>query len=144
MIVTYLPTLNAILNATSGILLCIGYYMIRKKNKRVHKRMMISAIITSLCFLTSYVIYHSFVGSVSFQGQGLIRPIYFTILTSHTVLAITIVPMVIITLSRALRSRFDHHRRIARWTFPIWLYVSVTGVLVYMMLYVLYPSRVVM
>ncbi len=96
---------------------------------------MIAALVTSSLFLISYLYYHYHVGSVHFQGQGWSRPVYFTILTSHTILAITIVPLVIITLSRALRERFDRHRAIARWTYPLWMYVSITGVIVYFMLY---------
>lgn len=102
---------------------------------------MIAAFITSSLFLLSYLIYHYNVGSVKFQGQGIVRLIYFAILLTHTILAVTIVPMIFVTFARALKGRFDRHRAIARWTFPIWLYVSVTGVVVYLMLYHLYPAR---
>jgi uncharacterized membrane protein YozB (DUF420 family) len=105
-----------------------------------HRAVMIAALTSSTLFLTSYLYYHYHVGSVHFQGQGLSRPLYFSILISHTILAIVIVPMVIITLSRALRERFDRHRAIARWTFPLWMYVSVTGVIVYVMLYHLFAA----
>ncbi len=102
---------------------------------------MIGAFTTSTLFLISYLVYHSKVGSVGFQGQGAIRPVYFTILLTHTMLAMVIVPLVFVTFARALKGNFDRHRRIARWTLPIWLYVSVTGVVVYLMLYHLYPAR---
>lgn len=130
-----LPHLNALLNSASGILLIIGYYFIRRRNVAAHKRCMIAALCTSALFLVSYLIYHFEVGSVRFQGQGWIRPVYFTILITHTILAAAIVPLVIVTVVRALRERFDRHRAIARWTLPLWLYVSVTGVIVYWMLY---------
>jgi uncharacterized membrane protein YozB (DUF420 family) len=135
--------LNASLNGTSGVLLLAGFTMIRQGRVQAHKRCMISAFIVSSVFLVSYVIYHIRVGNILFQGQGWIRPVYFTILISHVLLAIAIVPLAIITLSRALKEKFDRHRRIARWTFPLWLYVSVTGVVVYVMLYQLYsPAKV--
>ncbi len=135
--------LNASLNGTSGVLLLAGFTMIRQGRVQAHKRCMISAFIVSSVFLVSYVIYHIRVGNIFFQGQGWIRPVYFTILISHVLLAIAIVPLAIITLSRALKEKFDRHRRIARWTFPLWLYVSVTGVVVYLMLYQLYsPAKV--
>jgi uncharacterized membrane protein YozB (DUF420 family) len=135
--------LNASLNGTSGVLLLAGFTMIRQGRVQAHKRCMISAFIVSSVFLVSYVIYHIRVGDVLFQGQGWIRPVYFTILISHVLLAIAIVPLAIITLSRALKEKFDRHRRIARWTFPLWLYVSVTGVVVYVMLYQLYsPAKI--
>jgi uncharacterized membrane protein YozB (DUF420 family) len=135
--------LNASLNGTSGVLLLAGFTMIRQGRVQAHKRCMISAFIVSSVFLVSYVIYHIRVGDILFQGQGWIRPVYFTILISHVLLAIAIVPLAIITLSRALKEKFDRHRRIARWTFPLWLYVSVTGVVVYLMLYQLYsPAKV--
>lgn len=135
MSLTDLPLLNALLNMTSSIFLVIGYYFIRKKRKLMHKRMMIAALTTSALFLTSYLIYHYHVGSVRFQGTGTIRIVYFTILFTHTVLAVLVPPLALITLSRALRERFDSHRRIARWTLPIWFYVSISGVAVYVMLY---------
>lgn len=127
--------LNATLNAASAGLLATGYFFIRTRRIRAHKVCMCLAFFSSSIFLVSYLLYHARVGSVHFQGQGWIRPFYFTLLTSHTALAAAIVPLAIITLSRALRERYDRHRRIARWTFPIWLYVSVTGVVVYILLY---------
>jgi len=130
-----LPAVNATLNATSAILLSMGYYFIRQKNTAAHKRCMLAAFGASLLFLTSYLFYHSQVGSVRFTGTGWIRGLYFTILTSHTLLAATIVPLAIITLSRAWKARFEKHKRIARWTLPLWFYVSVTGVIIYWMLY---------
>jgi uncharacterized membrane protein YozB (DUF420 family) len=137
--VTRLPTLNALLNATSAVLLIAGYLCIRRRKVTGHKICMLSAFVTSSLFLTSYLILRYYAGMTQFTGQGWIRPVYFTILTSHTILAAGIVPLVLITLSRALRGRFDRHARIARWTLPLWLYVSVTGVLVYWILYRLYP-----
>ena len=136
-----LPHLNATLNAISAILLLFGFVQIRKRNIPAHKRFMLSACVSSTLFLISYVTYHSFYGSTTFKGQGWIRPLYFIILLTHTVLAVVIVPMILITLSRALKERFDGHRRVARWTLPLWLYVSVTGVIVYLLLYQIYPSR---
>jgi len=136
-----LPHLNAFLNATSGILLIAGYKFIRRGRIAAHKRCQLSALTSSSVFLASYLTYHYFHGSTRFPGQGIARPIYFTILISHTFLAVVIVPLVGVTLTRALRSDFERHRRIARITFPLWLYVSATGVLVYLMLYHFYPSR---
>ena len=130
-----LPHLNAFLNGASAVLLLAGYICIRKKNVTMHRVCMLSAVATSLIFLTSYVIYHLQVRLVRFGHYGWVRPVYFTILISHTFLAISLAPLVIITLRRALTNRFDLHRRIARWTLPIWFYVSVTGVIVYLMLY---------
>ena len=141
MSISDLPTLNAILNSISAVLLVTGYSFIRQKNIKAHRACMIAAFITSSLFLSSYLIYHYNVGSVKFQGQGIVRLIYFAILLTHTILAITIVPMIFVTFARALKGRFDRHRAIARWTFPIWAYVSVTGVVVYLMLYHLYPAR---
>jgi uncharacterized membrane protein YozB (DUF420 family) len=129
------PQINATLNGASAVLLLIGRNYIKHGRMAAHRAVMTAALISSSLFLTSYLYYHWHVGSVHFQGQGWSRPVYFTILTSHTILAIVIVPMVIVTLSRALRGRFDRHRAIARWTFPLWMYVSVTGVIVYFMLY---------
>lgn len=139
--VTDLPTLNAALNSLSAVFLCAGYYFIRARHREAHRRCMLAACVTSTLFLISYLVYHFHVGSVKFQGQGWIRSVYFTILITHTILATAVVPLALITLVRALREKFDAHRRIARWTLPIWLYVSVTGVVVYWMLYVLVPSR---
>ena len=130
-----LPTLNAALNSLSAVFLFAGYLYIRGKNRQAHRRCMLAAFACSSLFLISYLVYHFRVGSVGFKGQGWIRPIYFTILITHTILAATVVPLALITLIRALRERFDAHRRIARWALPIWLYVSVTGVVVYLMLY---------
>src|SRR5215467_2524705 len=136
-----LPHLNATLNASSFLLLTSGYYFIRRGRVLAHKRCQLAALTASSLFLISYVVYHLHHGTTRFAGQGIARPIYFTILTTHTILAAVIVPFVIITLRRALRGDFLRHRAIARWTLPMWLYVSVTGVIVYLMLYHLYPSR---
>ena len=133
--VTSLPHLNALLNTVSAILLLTGYCFIRQRNVDAHRRCMLAALTCSGLFLTSYLVYHFNVGSVRFEGQGWIRMVYFGVLVSHTVLATAIVPLVVITVVRALRARFDRHRVIARWTLPLWLYVSVTGVAVYWMLY---------
>jgi uncharacterized membrane protein YozB (DUF420 family) len=132
------PVINATLNGASAILLYVGHGFIKRGRMAAHRALMTAAIVTSSLFLASYLYYHFHVGSVRFQGQGWSRPVYFTILTSHTILAATIVPLVIITLSRALRERFDRHRAIARWTYPLWMYVSVTGVVIYVMLYHLF------
>ncbi|HTO94470.1 MAG TPA: DUF420 domain-containing protein [Bacteroidota bacterium] len=134
-----LPLLNALLNASSALCLMAGYYFIRRKNVALHRGCMIAAVTCSALFLTSYVIYHASVGSVHFAGEGGARAVYFAILTTHTLLAALVPPLAIITLARGLRGRFKSHRKIARWTLPVWLYVSVTGVLVYVMLYRLYP-----
>jgi putative membrane protein len=133
--VSQLPSLNAALNSLSAILLIAGYLFIRSRNIKAHKTCMLAAFASSILFLISYLVYHYQVDSVPFQGQGGIRLVYFTILLTHTILAITVVPLALVTLYRAFKERFDRHRRIARWTFPIWLYVSVTGVVVYWMLY---------
>lgn len=133
--IAQLPTLNAALNSLSAVFLCTGYFFIRSKNRDAHRRSMVAALACSTLFLISYLVYHFQVGSVGFKGQGWIRPVYFSILITHTLLAAAIVPLVLVTLIRALRERFDAHRRIARWTFPIWLYVSITGVVIYLMLY---------
>jgi uncharacterized membrane protein YozB (DUF420 family) len=130
-----LPALNATLNATSAILLTTGWVLIRRGRMAQHRAVMIAAVTTSALFLVSYLVYHAQVGSVRFTKQGPIRAVYFTILLTHTVLAVTIVPLVLVTLTRGLRARYERHRRIARWTMPLWLYVSVTGVIVYLMLY---------
>jgi uncharacterized membrane protein YozB (DUF420 family) len=135
MTIAELPALNATLNATSAILLTIGWVLIRRGRWRQHRVFMIAAFCTSVLFLISYLTYHAHVGSKHFTGQGAIRAVYFAILLTHTVLAVVIVPLVLVTLSRGLASRFDRHRAIARWTLPIWMYVSVTGVVVYLMLY---------
>jgi len=129
------PVIDATLNGTSAVLLVVGRNFIKHGKMAAHRLVMLAALASSSLFLVSYLYYHYHVGSVHSQGTGIWRPIYFTLLTSHTILAAVIVPMVIITLSRALRERFDKHRRIARWTFPLWLYVSITGVVIYFMLY---------
>ena len=133
-----LPALNAALNATSGILLTIGYVLIRNGRMRQHRAVMLTAFATSTMFLVSYLIYHANIGSRPFPGQGPIRLAYFGILITHVVLAAVTLPLALITLSRGLRAKFDRHVRLARWTLPIWLYVSVTGVIVYVMLYQMY------
>lgn len=134
--------LNACLNGLSGILLVCGYAAIRAGKKDVHKALMLSAVGVSLLFLISYLSYHIRVGkAVLFQGQGWIRPVYFTLLTSHTILAATIVPLIIVTLRRAWLERFDKHRLLARWTLPLWFYVSVTGVIIYFMVYQIYAPK---
>jgi uncharacterized membrane protein YozB (DUF420 family) len=129
------PVINATLNGCSAVFLVIGRTLIARGKIAAHRAVMLTAFATSSLFLASYLYYHAHVGSVHFRGTGWSRPVYFTILTSHTILAVVIVPMVLITLSHALREKFDRHRAIARWTFPLWLYVSVTGVVVYLMLY---------
>jgi uncharacterized membrane protein YozB (DUF420 family) len=130
-----LPAVNASLNATAAVLLSAGYYLILTGRREAHKKVMLAAFGVSVLFLVSYLIYHFNVGSVRFQRTGPIRTVYFTILLTHTVLAAAVPPLAVITLRRAWQERFDRHRRIARWTLPIWLYVSLTGVLVYWMLY---------
>jgi uncharacterized membrane protein YozB (DUF420 family) len=130
-----LPAVNATLNGISAILLTTGWILIRKRRIEQHRIVMLSAFATSTLFLICYVIYHANVGSRPFRGQGAIRTVYFAVLIPHIILAAAVVPLSLITLSRALRARFDKHRRIARWTLPIWLFVSVTGVIVYLMLY---------
>jgi putative membrane protein len=134
-----LPALNAVLNATSAILLSAGYRFIRRRQITAHKRCMLTACATSALFLMSYLTYHYYVGSMPFHGQGWVRPLYFTILISHTTLAATIVPLAIMTLFRAWKADFRKHACLARWTWPIWMYVSVTGVIIYVMLYQLFP-----
>ena len=130
-----LPALNATLNATSGVLLLAGWLLIRRGRINAHRRCMVSAFIASSLFLVSYVVYHAQAGSRPFTGHGVVRPIYFAILISHVLLAATIVPLALVTLRRALRGDYVRHRRIARVTFPVWMYVSVTGVVIYLMLY---------
>lgn len=134
-----LPAVNATLNATSAVLLLLAYRAIRTHNVERHRRLMLAAASVSAAFLACYLYYHAHVGSVRFTGQGPVRALYFTILISHTILAVAIVPLVLRTLYLGLRRQDDRHRRIARWTFPLWLYVSVTGVVIYLMLYQLYP-----
>jgi uncharacterized membrane protein YozB (DUF420 family) len=137
-----LAALNATLNGTSAILLAAGYAAIRSGKRELHKKLMISAFIVSCVFFASYVAHHILVHQVIlFQGQGWIRPVYFTLLTSHTILAVVIVPLILITLRRAWLQKFDKHRLIARWTLPLWFYVSVTGVIVYFMVYQIYAPN---
>jgi len=133
-----LPAVNATLNGIAAILLVIGYVLIRRRRIAQHRAVMLTAFCTSILFLTSYLVYHAHTGSKHFPGQGPIRLVYFGVLLSHTVLAATVPFLAIITLSRGLAARYDRHRAIARWTLPIWLYVSITGVIVYFMLYRFY------
>ncbi len=139
--ISYLPHLNALLNTTSALFLIAGYRFIRAGFIRPHRNCQIAALVTSTCFLISYLTYHYYHGDTRFLGQGIVRPFYFAILITHVILAIVIVPLVLITVYRAARGDFIRHRRIARWTLPLWLYVSVTGVIVYLMLYRIYPSQ---
>jgi putative membrane protein len=141
-LVQALPAINATLNATSGVLLLIAYILIKQKRIAQHRRFMLAACYTSIAFLCCYVLNHYLRHGIvtRFKGTGAIRPIYFTMLTTHTILAVTIVPMAIITVWNGLKMRVPQHRRIARWTFPLWMYVSVTGVLVYFFLYQWFPS----
>jgi putative membrane protein len=135
----WLAPFNSILNATAAVLLAAGFYCIRRKWIRAHRAFMLSAFAVSIVFLISYLTYHYHVGDVHFQGYGWVRPAYFTLLISHIILAAAIVPLALVTLWYALSGRFRSHRRIAHWTWPIWIYVSITGVLVYLMVYRLYP-----
>jgi putative membrane protein len=139
-LIAFLPNLNAVLNTTSAVLLLSGYRFIKLGRVTAHRNCQIAALISSTVFLVSYITYHSFHGTTRFLGQGIVRYIYFAILGSHTILAIIIVPLVLVTFFRALRGDFARHRRIARWTLPLWLYVSVTGVIVYLLLYRIYPA----
>jgi uncharacterized membrane protein YozB (DUF420 family) len=136
-----LPAVNASLNGLSAVFLVAGYICIRQKNQLAHERWMKAALTTSALFLVCYLVYHAKAGRTIFREPAWFRPIYLTLLLTHTVLAVTIVPMIIITLTRALRLRFDAHRRIARWTWPLWMYVSVTGVVIYLLLYRIFPQR---
>ena len=138
--ISIFPAINATLNGSSAVLLVTAHHMIKRGKMAAHRALMLTAVATSTLFLISYIYYHLHVGHVLFQGHGWSRPVYFSILISHTILAAAIVPLVIITLLRALRERFDRHRAIARWTYPIWLYVSVTGVVIYFMLYHLFAA----
>ena len=138
--IPFLPHLNAVLNSTSALLLVSGYRFIRLGRIQAHRNCQLAALSTSVLFLVSYLTYHFYHGATRFPGQGLVRPFYFVLLISHTILAVVIVPLIMITLYRAARGDFVRHRKIARWTLPLWLYVSVTGVIVYLMLYHLYPS----
>jgi uncharacterized membrane protein YozB (DUF420 family) len=139
--ISRLASVDAMLNAASAVFLALGFLFVRTKNIRAHKTCMLSAAATSTVFLACYLTYHYFHGTTRFRGQGAVRSFYFALLGSHTVLAAVIVPLVVVTLYRAWRQRFPEHKRIARRTLPLWLYVSVTGVLVYWMLYHLYPIR---
>jgi uncharacterized membrane protein YozB (DUF420 family) len=134
-VVEYLPTVNAVLNATAAILLTRGFFLIKAGRREEHRKTMFAAFAVSITFLISYLIYHAQVGSVSFQKTGAIRTVYLTILATHTVLAASVPVLAIVSLRRAVKANFIRHRAIARWTLPIWLYVSVTGVVVYLMLY---------
>ena len=134
------PVINATLNGSSAVLIATGRVLIRRGNMAAHRAFMIAAVVCSSAFLVSYLWYHVHVGSVPFRGQGAARPVYFAVLISHTLLAGAVVPLIIITLLRGLRGSYDRHRAIARWTYPIWLYVSVTGVVIYLMLYHLYTA----
>lgn len=142
-----LPIVNAFLNGLSAVFLAGGYYFIRRKNRAAHRNCMVTAFAASILFLACYITYHSYLafhlhrGPTVFKDPAWFRPIYLTILLTHTVLAIAIVPLAIITLTRALRQRFDRHRQIARWTWPLWMYVSVTGVLIYLLLYRIFPQN---
>jgi putative membrane protein len=133
-----LPALNATLNAVSAIFLTAGYVLIRRRRRAMHKTCMLAALVASAAFLTSYVIYHANTGSRPFPGHGAIRTIYFGILITHVTLAATILPLALVTAARGLRAQYGRHVKVARWTLPIWLYVSITGVVIYLMLYRLY------
>jgi uncharacterized membrane protein YozB (DUF420 family) len=136
-----LPHLNALLNGASATFLVAGYFFIRRRRVTPHLACMVAALCSSALFLVSYLVYHYFHGTTRFAGRGLVRPLYFAILGTHTVLAAVILPFILLTVTRAARGEFQRHRRVARWTFPMWLYVSVTGVLVYLLLYRLYPAE---
>ncbi|MBM3836861.1 MAG: DUF420 domain-containing protein [Verrucomicrobia bacterium] len=136
-----LPAVNACLNSLSAIFLSAGYYFIRRKNQTAHRNCMVSAFATSTLFLICYLVYHFYAGRTVFKDPAWFRPIYLAILLTHTVLAVAILPLVLVTLARALRGRFEAHKRIARWTWPIWMYVSVTGVIIYLLLYQIFPQR---
>lgn len=137
--VSYLPAVNATLNGVSAVLLFTARQNIKRGNRDTHKKLMIAAFSTSCVFLVSYLVYHFVAGAVYFQGQGIIRPIYFVLLFTHTVLAVTVPVFATISLSRGLKQKFVLHKKISRWTYPIWMYVSVTGVIIYVLLYQLYP-----
>ena len=141
-IIPYLPHFQAILNTCAAVLLATGYYFIRTQNRHAHRRCMTAALLVSAVFMISYLTYHASVGYMPFVGKGMIRPIYFTLLASHVILAAVIVPLVIATVSYALRGNFSRHPRIARWTLPLWLYVSVSGVLVYILGFHVYTTDI--
>jgi len=136
--ITSLPSVNATLNATSAVLLVVGYYHIRQGRQQAHRACMLAAFSVSVLFLVSYLVYHFHAGATHFTGQGWIRSVYFALLISHTILAALVPILALLTLSRALRQQFDRHRTLARWTLPVWLYVSVTGVVIYWLLYHVY------
>ena len=142
-----LPAVNATLNALSAIFLTAGFIFIKRGNKIAHRNCMISAVVTSIIFLICYIVYHSYrfyvlhIGPTKFVNPEWFKPIYLTILITHTILAITIVPLILITLWRAKKERFEQHKKIARWTWPLWMYVSVTGVIVYWLLYIKFPQH---
>ena len=140
MTINDLPAVNACLNFSSAVLLTIGYVQIRKQRQIAHRNCMIGAFITSTIFLACYLTYHYFARATHFVNPPWFRPIYLTILLTHTVLAVVIVPMILITFSRAFKQRFDRHKAIARWTLPLWMYVSVTGVIIYLLLYQIFPQ----
>ena len=139
---TFFPALDAVLNGSSAVLIGGGLYCIKTRRIQAHKRLMLAAFVTSILFLISYLYYHLVLraGVTHFQGQGLSRPLYFTLLTSHTILAVVVVPFVLITLARALKNNFARHKAIAPYTFAIWMYVSVTGVVIYLMLYKIFAK----
>ena len=139
--ISLLPHINALLNTTSALLLLAGWRFIRAGRIESHRNCQVTALGTSVLFLVSYLTYHFYHGATKFTVQGIVRPLYFAILLTHTILAVVIVPLVIVTFYRALKGDFIRHRRIARWTLPLWLYVSVTGVIVYLMLYQIYPKQ---
>src|SRR5438046_2030146 len=137
-----LPRVNASLNALSTVFLTLGYIFIKQKKQNAHRNCMIAAFVTSTVFLACYLTYHFNVKAVTkFQGQGIVRPVYFFILITHVILAVVIVPLILMSLNRGLRQRWGAHKKISRWTWPLWIYVSVTGVIVYLMLYVWFPAR---
>ncbi len=136
-----LPVLNACLNALSTVFLSLGFYFIRRQNRVGHRNCMVSALCTSAIFLTSYLFYHFQAGRTVFREPGWFRPIYLSILLTHTLLAVAIVPLILVTVSLAVKERFEAHQRWARWTWPMWMYVSVTGVLIYFLLYQIFPQR---
>ncbi|HWG88298.1 MAG TPA: DUF420 domain-containing protein [Candidatus Acidoferrales bacterium] len=138
---SFFPALNASLNGVSAVLIVTGHSLIRQGKVQLHRACMLSAVIVSSAFLACYLYYHAHVGSVHFPGRGWARPVYFSILISHTILAAAVPVLVVLTLVFAFRRKFERHRKIARWTYPIWLYVSLTGVIVYLMLYQIYGAR---
>jgi putative membrane protein len=136
-----LPAVNACLNGLSAVFLVAGYLQIRRKNQLAHERCMLAAVVTSTLFLICYVVYHANAGRTVFKNPPEFRPYYLALLLSHTILAVVILPLVLVTLTRAFKRRFESHRKIARWTWPIWMYVSVTGVIIYLLLYQIFPQK---